>query len=84
MHKEHAVNDTFHQSHLVEVIKVGDQLHRSFDGPTAFQLLCLSNNKIVVDLPGRRVAVCKLLTKDAENVVWHQTLPIERLHFSIF
>jgi len=75
MHKEHAVNSTFHQSHLAEVIRVGDQLHQSFDGSAASQLLCSNNNKLVVDLLGRRMDVCKLLTEDAGNVLWCQTLP---------
>jgi len=53
MHKEHAVNGTFHQPHLAEVIKAGDQLHQSFDGFAAFQLFCSSSNKLVVDFLGR-------------------------------
>ncbi len=84
MHKEHAVNDTFHWPHLAEVIRAGDQLHQSFDGSATSQFLCSSSNKLIVDLPGRRVAVCKLLTKDAKNVLWHQTLPTEHSHFSLF
>ncbi len=84
MHKEHVVNDTFHEPHLAKVITVGDQLHQSFDGSAASQLLHSNNNKLVVDLPGRRAVVCKLLTENAENVLWRQTLPTERLHFSLF
>ncbi len=84
MHIEHAVNGTFHQPHLVEVIRAGDQFHQSFDGSAASQLLYSSNNKFIVDLPSRRVAVCKLLTEDAENVLWRQTLPTEHSHFSLF
>ncbi len=71
MHKEHAVNGTFEKLHLVEVIKGGDQLHQSFDGSVASQLFCSSSNKLVVDLLGHRVAVCKLLMEDAKNVLWH-------------
>jgi len=69
MHKEHAVNGTFQKPHLVEVIRAGDQLHQSFDGSAASQLLRSNSNKLVVDLPGHRMTVCKLLMEDAENVL---------------